>query len=1124
MATTIQHIELPKKPRARDTSSSKQEISQELVTEGDFGNGGAAWTTTGTIVSADDGGAFISVGDSDGGFGACAQAQTLIAGRTYELNLDVTAVTGTPTIYNYCDSLQKDLGTVSVKGFTDTFVSDGTGGIDIRAVCSNGQAVTIDNISLKEVESFPNNNHGKIYSGRGLEFDGVSDYLSVADDVSIRPTDNITVACWVYRNVSGNWGTIWGKSNGHSSGVWVAVDSSGELRCQLDDVVAHASFAAGDNEMLDDVWYRIVMTYDSLSGGVLYINGQSVGTTSETGAITQPSSTAYQIGTNDSGYIWDGMMSDFQLWNSTWTQTDVTYDYLNPESLALNASGSALTESNLKLWYPMQDGHRGQQSYILDGANTGLGDEKVDLTTGSSNQSSYWSSATTSGVSYADSGEVSYYTQPFTGVSGVSYRAQATVSNYSGSGSLGWSSSGGISDQARLSANGDISEIFVSDGVAPKLFGRAGNSATFSNVSIKPINDKHHATTVFLGDELITDTNDRTFAGASHWLGANVNGSNTNNDFVTYNENYTGTGYSGGALQLVSDDDASNVQFAILDGAEGNGWETNMVEGRTYRLSFQAAIFRTSGTLSVGFADASHALSSDIRAFTATVDDDAVYTLDFVYNATNHAELIVHTAVSSQWIAFLDDISIKEVGVASGWTDADQQLHIPQPALQSYNELAWFDGAADYVDINPSTAIWNGSDGEWNSVSCWVNETGLNSGIFYWSATFNPGLYVKINGNNHLIGYNTGNGEQFGVTIASTSIVNKWNHWVMNFKRNSNSDDTVISGSDVELFLNGVKQTLSYISGDDSNSCDTSTTQNIDLMSHGTAYFTTGVMTEVSIWKDQLTDAEVLELYNDGKALDALNHSNANLSAYWRNNGLSAWSNLVNPGTNDGTPTSVTETILIPQGVDGSRDAQGFIMNKARNTSSLNFPTRSGDYAEVGDNPTIDFGTGDFSFECWAQYGFINNSAIGGAASGINVVFSNGKAASANTEGFNLLTTSSKFEARIGDGTKEDTLPIQNRDDDGDAIAYVVGGWYHIAVTRTGTTLRSYVDGSPSDYMTNMESDISVSTSTPFRISDDTFGRRDYKWPVDSVKLYGKELSDTEVQRNYKATKGSHRN
>ena len=43
---------------------------------------------------------------------------------------------------------------------------------------------------------------------------------------------------------------------------------------------------------------------------------------------------------------------------------------------------TSLTESNLKLWYPMQDGHRGQQSYILDGANSGLGVELANFADG----------------------------------------------------------------------------------------------------------------------------------------------------------------------------------------------------------------------------------------------------------------------------------------------------------------------------------------------------------------------------------------------------------------------------------------------------------------------------------------------------------------------------------------------------------------------------------------------------------------------------------------------------------------------------------------------------------------------------------------------------------------------
>ena len=45
MAATIQHIELPKKPRALDSSTSVQEVSQELITNGDFATGDfTGWT------------------------------------------------------------------------------------------------------------------------------------------------------------------------------------------------------------------------------------------------------------------------------------------------------------------------------------------------------------------------------------------------------------------------------------------------------------------------------------------------------------------------------------------------------------------------------------------------------------------------------------------------------------------------------------------------------------------------------------------------------------------------------------------------------------------------------------------------------------------------------------------------------------------------------------------------------------------------------------------------------------------------------------------------------------------------------------------------------------------------
>ena len=54
-------------------------------------------------------------------------------------------------------------------------------------------------------------------------------------------------------------------------------------------------------------------------------------------------------------------------------------------------------------------------------------------------------------------------------------------------------------------------------------------------------------------------------------------------------------------------------------------------------------------------------------------------------------------------------------------------------------------------------------------------------------------------------------------------------------------------------------------------------------------------------------------------------------------------------------------------------------------------------YAEVADSDSLDFGTGDFTVECWATYKFENTG------SGLNVIISNGLASSASTLGFNLL-------------------------------------------------------------------------------------------------------------------------
>ncbi len=75
-------------------------------------------------------------------------------------------------------------------------------------------ATTIQTIELpkkaRALDTSGNNNHGQIYSGRGLEFDGVTDYLDTGYIASAQGiTNDITVACWVRvdDNTTAKW--IW---------------------------------------------------------------------------------------------------------------------------------------------------------------------------------------------------------------------------------------------------------------------------------------------------------------------------------------------------------------------------------------------------------------------------------------------------------------------------------------------------------------------------------------------------------------------------------------------------------------------------------------------------------------------------------------------------------------------------------------------------------------------------------------------------------------------------------------------------------------------------------------------------------------------------------------------------
>tara|TARA_R110002020_G_scaffold317456_1_gene533113 strand:+ start:1535 stop:4843 length:3309 start_codon:yes stop_codon:yes gene_type:complete len=190
--------------------------------------------------------------------------------------------------------------------------------------------------------------------------------------------------------------------------------------------------------------------------------------------------------------------------------------------------------------------------------------------------------------------------------------------------------------------------------------------------------------------EQISEVNNRTFASTTGIDWANGAGSNAVDG---YNNASTtgateGTYFTDPYLELGPDDDGSNRQWALLDGAN---WEDNdggsgeaMSIGRTYRLSYSVEIEDYSkGTMTVGFCNDSHTLQSDKNTYTANTSA-RTDSFDFVYQGTAvHSKIIIDFAVSTEMTSYLDNFSLKSLDNPAGGIDVWSYGSVSTPANEN---------------------------------------------------------------------------------------------------------------------------------------------------------------------------------------------------------------------------------------------------------------------------------------------------------------------------------------------------------------------------------------------------------------------------------------------------------
>ena len=120
------------------------------------------------------------------------------------------------------------------------------------------------------------------------------------------------------------------------------------------------------------------------------------------------------------------------------------------------------------------------------------------------------------------------------------------------------------------------------------------------------------------------------------------------------------------------------------------------------------------------------------------------------------------------------------------------------------------------------------------------------------------------------------------------------------------------------------------------------------------------------------------------------------------------------------------------------------------------------DYIQVADHDSFDFGAGDFTAECWIRF----------AALGNNTIFSHWANGTASSMSYYLTYFNSSGLLRLG-------YYLGSNLDASYSWSPSTGTWYHIALERSGTTIKVYIDGT---------SVISASASTTaLRDSEDPF-------------------------------------
>ncbi len=208
--------------------------------------------------------------------------------------------------------------------FWNTSDNPATAARTIDFVLTDGDGGTSSTISQSATVTAQPDAPVAVNDGFGLDFDGVDDYVAIADDPSLTMSNTMTMEAWINPDASANANRMIINKEGEYE---VALFSDDKIYWAFANTDPGWAWHDTGYTVTNGEWTHIAVTYDN--GTVTtYVNGNVVDVYDGSGSIgdSYPVLNELRIGgrSNDpADKFFDGQIDDVRIWNTVRTQGEI---------------------------------------------------------------------------------------------------------------------------------------------------------------------------------------------------------------------------------------------------------------------------------------------------------------------------------------------------------------------------------------------------------------------------------------------------------------------------------------------------------------------------------------------------------------------------------------------------------------------------------------------------------------------------------------------------------------------------------------------------------------------------------------------------------------------------------